>query len=269
VPCAVATTGLVFCILAAAAVAAGNAHVRAAAGPAPAATVVVTAGKPAELAFRLSRSTGLPVGTITFRVNNAGRRPHAFKICTTPGGGAAAGSCAGRATKVLAPGGSATLRVAFRQGGRYRFLSTVPGQAAAGMTGTLVVTAPAAAAPSSAAAAPAPPPASAPAPRIDGPSGSPCASPQATTVLVTAFEFGFTLSQTTVPCGPVTFVLTDAGTILHNFNVSNLFSSRGGIIGPGESIRATQNFLPGSYQYYCDVTGHIAFGMVGTLTVTG
>jgi uncharacterized cupredoxin-like copper-binding protein len=258
-----ATAGLVVCIVAA------SAHGRAAAGRAPAATVVlVTAGKPSELAFRLSRSTALPAGTITFRVTNAGRLPHVFKLCTTPGATAVAASCAGRATKVLAPGGTATLTVALR-GGRYRFLSTVPGQAAAGMTGTLAVAAPAAVAPPAAAAA-APPPVAAqpPAARTDGPSGAPCASPQPTTVLVTAFEFGFTLSQTIVPCGLVTFVLTDAGNLLHNFNVGNLFSSRGGIIGPGEAIRATQNFLPGSYQYYCDVTGHIAFGMVGTLTVT-
>ncbi len=234
-----------------------TAHAARAAGPT---VVTVTAGKPTELAFRVSPATGLPAGAIEFRVANAGKRAHGFRLCTSPG--ATANACAGRATATIRPGGTATLTVTLRRAGRYEFVSTSPAEAHAGMKGILGVVArpPAAARPATTTA-----PASASA---FGPSGAPCTSPQATTVAVTAYEYGFTISQSFVPCGPVTFVVTDSGNLQHNFNVFGLFSSRGGLIGPGETTSATQNFLPGAYQYYCDFTGHIAFGMVGTIVVT-
>jgi plastocyanin len=227
--------------------------------------VVVTVGKPTELAFRLSSSAALPAGTVAFRVVNDGRRAHGFRLCAAPVAGSAANACAGRATRLIRPGGSATLTVTLSKPGRYEFVSTSPAEASAGMKGLVAVVSPtpAAARPAPATTTTAPGPASA-----FGPSGTPCASPQASTVDVTAFEFGFTISQSSVPCGTVTWVITDTGNLQHNFNVFGLFSSRGGFISPGETISATQNFLPGTYQYYCDFTGHIAFGMVGTIVVT-
>src|SRR5579862_170298 len=60
-------------------------------------TVTVTAGRPTENAFTLSRAT-VPVGTVVFDVVNRGRRAHAFSI-------------AGKKTPLLAPGRSATLTV--------------------------------------------------------------------------------------------------------------------------------------------------------------
>ena len=173
--------------------------------------------------------------------------------------------CTGEATRPIRPGGSATLTVTLSKPGRYEFVSTSPAEARAGMKGLVAVVS---AAP--AGARPAPPAAttSSEPPSAFGPSGASCANPQASTVNVTAFEFGFTISQSSVPCGLVTWVITDTGNLQHNFNVFGLFSSRGGFISPGETISATQNFLPGTYQYYCDFTGHIAFGMVGTIVVT-
>src|SRR5438477_9945465 len=63
--------------------------------------VAVTAGKPSELAFKLSKFSALPAGTVTFKVKNLGLGSHDFKICTTPAKTAAQDACVGKATKML------------------------------------------------------------------------------------------------------------------------------------------------------------------------
>ncbi|HUQ22896.1 MAG TPA: plastocyanin/azurin family copper-binding protein [Gaiellaceae bacterium] len=88
-------------------------------------TVAVTAGKPSELKFTLSKKTILK-GTGVFKVTNRGSLPHNFKI-------------AGKKTVNLGPGKTATLKVAFAKAGKYAYLCTVPGHAAGGMKGVLVV----------------------------------------------------------------------------------------------------------------------------------
>lgn len=88
-------------------------------------TVAVTAGKPSELKFTLSKKTILK-GTGVFKVTNRGMLPHNFKI-------------AGKKTPLLAAGKVATLRATFTKAGKYPYLCTVPGHAAAGMKGVLVV----------------------------------------------------------------------------------------------------------------------------------
>jgi hypothetical protein len=75
--------------------------------------VVVTAGKPSELAFKLSKFSNIPAGTVTFKVTNEGVAYHNFKICTAPVTNAAKNSCVGKMTKVLMHGQSATLTVKF------------------------------------------------------------------------------------------------------------------------------------------------------------
>jgi len=104
------------------------------AAKAVATTVIVTAGKPSELAFKLSTKK-VPPGTVTFKVTNLGRLPHTFEICSSPKGGAA-NTCKGKLTPVLAQGKSATLTVTLAKG-QYEYLCTVPGHAAAGMKGDL------------------------------------------------------------------------------------------------------------------------------------
>jgi plastocyanin len=91
------------------------------------ATVVkVTAGKPAEFRFTLSTST-VKHGTVTFVVTGAGVLPHDFKID-------------GKTTKLLSGGQSQSLTVTFAKPGKYPYLCTVTGHAAAGMRGVLTVT---------------------------------------------------------------------------------------------------------------------------------
>ena len=93
--------------------------------PAATTTVAVTAGKPSELKFTLSKKTILK-GTGVFKVTNKGALPHNFKI-------------AGKKTVLLARGKTATLRVTFAKAGKYAYLCTVPGHAAGGMKGVFVV----------------------------------------------------------------------------------------------------------------------------------
>ena len=78
-----------------------------------------------EFRFRLSKKS-VHRGTVVFRVVNHGKVAHDFRI-------------AGRKTPTIKPGKSAVLRVVFRKAGRYAYLCTIPGHAAAGMKGVLKV----------------------------------------------------------------------------------------------------------------------------------
>lgn len=102
-------------------------------------TVTVTAGKPSELAFKLSKTSMVTPGTITFKVTNQGVAFHNFRICSKPVASAslASNSCSGKTTKLLHHGDSATLTVTISKTGKYEFLCTVSGHAAAGMKGLI------------------------------------------------------------------------------------------------------------------------------------
>jgi uncharacterized cupredoxin-like copper-binding protein len=104
---------------------------------AKATTITVVAGKPSELKFQLSKSTKLKVGTYIFKVTNKGLGFHTFKFCTVPVKTAAKNTCTGKVTKLLKPGQSATFTVVIKKAGKYEFLCSVPGHAAAGMKGLI------------------------------------------------------------------------------------------------------------------------------------
>jgi uncharacterized cupredoxin-like copper-binding protein len=84
-----------------------------------AATVSVT-GK--EFKFTLTPTT-VKHGNVTFHFTNKGKLQHDFKI-------------AGQKTPLVSPGKSASLTVTLKAG-KYTYICTVPGHAAAGMKGTL------------------------------------------------------------------------------------------------------------------------------------
>jgi nitrite reductase (NO-forming) len=231
--------------------------------------VNVIAGYPTELSFTLSRRS-VPAGKVTFKITNKGVATHDFEICTIPKVGLGYPNiCVGNAgaTSIfLAPTQSATISVTLKPG-IYEYLCTVPGHANAGMKGIISV--------GHSAPATLPPPrvATAPATHVTGN----CPNPQKTTVTVSEFDYGFTLSTRLVPCGPVTFNMTNVGTIEHNFDISAFGGStgvHGAIFGlgnfllPGQSTTMTVPLDPGTYRYQCDVPQHAALGMVGSLTVT-
>ncbi|MFL5842071.1 MAG: plastocyanin/azurin family copper-binding protein [Thermoleophilaceae bacterium] len=86
-----------------------------------AASVGVT-GK--EFKFSLSTKT-VKHGKVTFKLTNKGKLKHDFKI-------------AGKKTKLVSPGKSASVTVTLKRG-KYSYICTVPGHAAAGMKGSLKV----------------------------------------------------------------------------------------------------------------------------------
>jgi len=106
---------------------------------AKATVITVVAGKPSELKFQLYKSTKLKVGTYTFKVTNKGLGFHTFKFCTAPVKTAAKNTCVGKVTKTLHPGQSATVTVTIKKAGKYEFLCSIPGHAAAGMKGLIGV----------------------------------------------------------------------------------------------------------------------------------
>jgi uncharacterized cupredoxin-like copper-binding protein len=109
-------------ILAALAATAALALTASALGTPAATTVKVSA---TELKFALVPKTAKK-GAVVFQVTNRGKLPHDFKI-------------AGKKTAVLKPGKAAKLSVTFKKAGRFPYLCTVPGHAAGGMKGVLVV----------------------------------------------------------------------------------------------------------------------------------
>jgi uncharacterized cupredoxin-like copper-binding protein len=195
--------------------------------------------------FTLSRRS-VPAGTVIFTVTNKGKVSHDFKI-------------AGKKTPLLAPGRSATLRVTFSKG-RYPYLSTVSGQASHGMKGVFSVVA---------AVAPTP----TPTPTTTTTTTTPYTPPTGTvgtantTVTVSLRDDpapGIVLSQTTIPSGMVTFVITNNcinGPC--SFDLQGV--KAGALLDPGRSETWTVALAPGIYRYHCDMA---PTSMKGSFTVT-
>jgi uncharacterized cupredoxin-like copper-binding protein len=197
-----------------------------------------------EFSFKLSKRS-VPVGTVIFTVVNRGKITHNFKI-------------ASKTTKNLNPGQKATLQVKFTKKGRYAYLCTIPGHAKLGMKGVLSVGLKAVTPPPTQTTTPTttPPPTT-----TTGPIGS-----GHTTVQVGMFEYRFDLSQSTMPSGQVTFVITNKGQQVHNFDILGV--KVGKLLSPGQSETWTIALPAGDYSDQCDVPFHAGYGMVGSFTVT-
>jgi uncharacterized cupredoxin-like copper-binding protein len=85
-----------------------------------------------------------------------------------------------------------------------------------------------------------------------------------TAVTVTATEFHFKLSKTSVPHGSVTFTLVNKGKLSHDFKIGG---KKTPLVNPGKSAKLTVTLKKGKAAYLCTVPGHAAAGMKGTLTV--
>ena len=186
-----------------------------------------------------------PTGTVIFTVTNKGKVSHDFKI-------------AGKKTPFLAPGRSATLRITFSKKGRYSYLSTVRGQAPAGMKGVFSIVA---------AVTPAPTPTPTPVPPYSPPTGT--VGTANTTVTVGLFDTSngsgyIVLSQATIPSGMVTFVITNNCTGPCSFDLQGI--KAGAILrNTGQSETWTVALASGIYRYHCDIDPS---GMKGSFTVT-
>ena len=82
-----------------------------------------------------------------------------------------------------------------------------------------------------------------------------------------AFDLGFRPTEITLPAtGSTRLVLDNTGGLVHNLTVDALsiqiVASRG---GSNEAV--VTDPAPGTYEFYCSVSGHKLAGMVGKLIV--
>jgi len=228
---AVALAALAACGLAAGVVVSGGSATVKGSDAASVSTVTRVTVTATDSKFTLSKGSA-PVGAVIFTVTNRGKKQHDFKI-------------AGRKTPLLAPGHSARLPVTFSKKGRYAYLSTVSGQAAAGLKGVFSV--------------------------VEGPYAPPTGpvGTANTTVYVEPWDASngqgwFVLSQTTIPSGMVTFVITNKCNFSCSFDLVGV--KAGAILKEKDQTETWAVALaPGVYRYHCDVDPG---GMKGTLTVT-
>ena len=82
--------------------------------------------KGSEFFFRLSTKSIAKPGKVTFVFKNVGHVSHDFKINR-------------KSTPLIQPGRTARIVVTFKKKGKYAYLCTVPGHAAAGMKGVFTV----------------------------------------------------------------------------------------------------------------------------------
>jgi plastocyanin len=98
------------------------------------------------------------------------------------------------------------------------------------------------------------------------------AAAQAVAVPVTLTEWKVEIARDTLPAGPITFRLSNKGTVTHGFYVSGEGVEKGSRELPaGESASFTVNLKPGTYEVFCPMSdnSHKAAGMVKKLVVTG
>jgi plastocyanin len=67
--------------------------------------------------------------------------------------------------------------------------------------------------------------------------------------------------------GPVTIEMPNQSPIQHNISITGPVNGKGPIIGTGAVSSFSVTLKPGNYTFLCDVPGHAAAGMKGTLTV--
>lgn len=98
------------------------------------------------------------------------------------------------------------------------------------------------------------------------------AGPPARTVTVTLSEWKVALSSAEVGAGTVTFMVANAGTVPHAFEVEGKgIEKQTPLIQPGDSATLTVTLKAGPYEAYCPVGGesHKKLGMETRFTVAG
>lgn len=111
-------------------------------------------------------------------------------------------------------------------------------------------------------------PSTAPSPRM-GPTSSPMSSPASSPMdlSVEARDLSFTPRALVAPAGGTTQIsIRNDGRVVHNLTIDELQLQL--VASPGQTKTADLvDVPPGTYAYYCSVSGHRQAGMEGTLTV--
>jgi len=77
----------------------------------------------------------------------------------------------------------------------------------------------------------------------------------------------YVTDKASAKAGTVKFVMPNKSPIQHNIALKGPVTGAGPIVGSGGMSTFTANLKPGTYEFYCQVPGHEAAGMKGTLTV--
>jgi uncharacterized cupredoxin-like copper-binding protein len=89
---------------------------------------------------------------------------------------------------------------------------------------------------------------------------------------VTVMDFSFKPKDISVSSGKVVFFLINSGPSAHDMLIADSTGTtvaRSSLVQSGDTFTFTvNNIAAGKYVFYCDVPGHRAQGMEGTLTVT-
>jgi uncharacterized cupredoxin-like copper-binding protein len=218
-------------------VAAGTGHAVPAKPAAAAATVPTVTVTMTDFKFKLSKLSVPAIGKVKFKVVNKGKIGHDFKVN-------------GVKTKLLGPGKTQTITVNFKKKGRFAYICTVKGHATLGMKGTFAVASKPVTTTTTTTT-------STTTTSVPGPS---------TTVTVTMLDYSYSMSQTTIPQGTVTFVITNKGNEVHNFDIQGV--KVGALLGANGTETWTVGLTAGTKQVICDVPFHVDRGMVATLNIT-
>jgi uncharacterized cupredoxin-like copper-binding protein/mono/diheme cytochrome c family protein len=185
---------------------------------------------------------------VTILLPNLGASPHNFSIDELD------------VSVDIAPGETKEVTITAPEG-EYEYYCNIPGHKEAGMVGTLISR------PMAAADEPATADEDAAADEdqaAEEAAGE--AQDAATAQNVTSFDIYFEPTEVTIPANTdVPFTLPNDGAAAHNFSIDELGVSVDQ--APGSTQETVINAPPGTYEYYCNVPGHKAAGMVGTLVV--
>ena len=77
----------------------------------------------------------------------------------------------------------------------------------------------------------------------------------------------YVTDKATAKAGSVKFEMPNKSPIQHNLAIKGPTTGAGPIVGSGGTSTFTANLKPGTYVFFCEVPGHEAGGMKGTLTV--
>lgn len=77
-------------------------------------------------------------------------------------------------------------------------------------------------------------------------------------------QLAFVNTKATAPAGPLTIEMPNESGVPHNIAIAG--KGRSAVISKGK-VDFKANLTPGTYEYVCEVAGHLAAGMKGTLTV--
>lgn len=92
------------------------------------------------------------------------------------------------------------------------------------------------------------------------------------TLVVEAYEFGFTIVEDVTAEGEIEVTLINVGSAEHDIRFEGAPTENDkvpadGVAAPGETVEGVVELFSGTYTYYCTVPGHRQAGMFGEIDI--